>query len=141
MGSELEKYGSLPVGAAQMFQMVQDRGKIHVLIGIGSGGVQSHKGGNLLWIFRGPVQCLQKPHAVGRQHHWKRVLQCGQYPAVLLHHGVHIPGGLGQITESIAEFGGDQDGVPFSQGIGQRGVFQSGEEDIGAGQNHKCDRP
>ena len=124
-----------------MFQMVQDRGKIHVLIGIGSGGVQSHKGGNLLWIFRGPVQCLQKPHAVGRQHHWKRVLQCGQYPAVLLHHGVHIPGGLGQITESIAEFGGDQDGVPFSQGIGQRGVFQSREEDIGAGQDHKCDRP
>lgn len=62
-------------------------------------------------------------------------------PAVFLYHSVYISGGICQAAVSIAEFGGDEDRVPWAQSVRQRGILQSGEQNVGTGQNEKGDRP
>ena len=121
----------------EVLQPAMDSLQLHVLIDLRYSGVQPNQSGDLLRIFAGPVKGLQKAHAVGGQHHWKRALQGGQHAAVFLYHSVYISGGICQAAVSIAEFGGDEDRVPWAQSVRQRGILQSGEQNVGTGQNEK----
>ena len=107
----------------EVLQPAMDSLQLHVLIDLRYSGVQPNQSGDLLRIFAGPVKGLQKAHAVGGQHHWKRALQGGQHAAVFLYHSVYISGGICQAAVSIAEFGGDEDRVPWAQSVRQRGIL------------------
>ena len=74
----------------EVLQPAMDSLQLHVLIDLRYSGVQPNQSGDLLRIFAGPVKGLQKAHAVGGQHHWKRALQGGQHAAVFLYHSVYI---------------------------------------------------